>query len=129
MLEVAMESFKASTQYGDWEGTAAADNSDRVGVHEYLGEKVLLYPNGFLLAVSFYAGESYMHVRAFALQGADKFESVQAVLSTISGPIPVREINIELTSEEFLNLFKRFHVMLTWHGLGLEGRDYSLGGP
>ena len=121
-----MESFKASTQYGDWEGTAAADGAHAITVHEYLQDKGLINPNEFLLATSFYSSESFTHVRAFMFQGGNNFESVQNTLAGIAGPIPVREVNVKLTPEEFLGLFKRFHVMLTWHGLELEGRDYSV---
>ena len=119
-----MESFSASTQYGDWKGTVAADGADVRSVHEHLENMGLIKPNEFLLAVSFYYGESYTHVRAFVFAGGD-FESVKKALDAITGPIPVREISVEFTSEEFLRLFKRFHVMLTWDGLGLDGRDYS----
>jgi hypothetical protein len=44
----------------------------------------------------------------------------------MTGPIPVREIRLELTLEEFFALFKRFDVMLTWDGLELEGRPFDI---
>jgi hypothetical protein len=37
----------------------------------------------------------------------------------------VRRVDVKLNAKEFLNLFKRFHVMLTWHGLELDGREYE----
>ncbi len=118
-----MESFKASTQYGDWEGTAAADDVGQNSVHKHLREKGLIKPGEFLVAVSFYAAEPPL-VRASMVPG-DKFETVQEALATNTGPISVREIDLKLTTEEFLGLFKRFSVTLTWHGLELGGRDYS----
>jgi len=40
-------------------------------------------------------------------------------------PVPVRVVDVPLTLEKFVALFKRFNVMLTWHGLKLEDREYS----
>jgi hypothetical protein len=92
-------------------------------VHSHLRDKGLIEPGEFLVAVSFYAAKPPF-VRAFMIPG-DKFETVQEALATNAGPISAREIDLELTTEEFLGLFKRFSVTLTWHGLELEGRDYS----
>lgn len=121
-----MESFKASTQYGDWEGTAAADDRQS-SLREWLGDKGLIKPGEFLIAATLYVSEhnyTSPYVRAFVFQNGENFELVKDALATIQGPIPVREVNVKLTTEEFLGLFKRFDVKLTWHGLQLEGREY-----
>src|SRR5712692_9178689 len=120
-----MESFKASVQYGDWEGTAAADDA-HTDLREYLEGKKLINPNEFLIAASLYVDEGYTNVRVFAFQGGRHFESVKDALAAITGPIPVRAINVKLTQEEFIGLFKRFDVILTWKGFELEGRNYSV---
>jgi hypothetical protein len=121
-----MESFKAGTQYGDWEGTVSADGAHVNSLHELLEAKNLIKPNEFLIAASFYYSEGSPNpVRALVFQGEKQYESVQKALAANKGPIPVREIQVELTAEEFLRLFKRFHVMLTWHGFELEQREYS----
>lgn len=120
-----MERFKASTQYGDWEGTAAADNQP-TSLHDFLEEKGLIEEHEFLLAATLYVGEhSYdsPYVKAYLFKG-DDYESVKKKLDANKGPIPVREVDIKLTTEEFLELFKRFDVMLTWHGLNLQGREF-----
>jgi hypothetical protein len=41
------------------------------------------------------------------------------------GPIPVKRVEVELTLEEFMGLFKRFSVVLTKKGLDLDGRTYT----
>jgi hypothetical protein len=47
-------------------------------------------------------------------------------LTVLDGePIPVRAVDVPLALEKFLDLFQRFSVMLTWHGLELEGREYT----
>ena len=91
-------------------------------------DKGLINPDEFLIAATVCVSEhdyNSPYVRAFVFQKGNDFESVKKALATIKGAIPVRRIVVELTTEEFLGLFKRFHVMLTWHGLQLEKRDYS----
>jgi hypothetical protein len=122
-----VESFKASTQYVDWEGTAAADGQPH-SLHEYLREKGLMEEHEFLLAATIYFGEhdyDSPFIRAFVFEKGRNFESVKQEIDTIKGAIPVREVKLEMTTKEFLDLFKRFDVVLTWHGLDLTGRRYS----
>jgi hypothetical protein len=40
-------------------------------------------------------------------------------------PIPAKKVELEVTVEQFLKLFRRFNVVLTSRGLDLEGRTYS----
>src|SRR6266851_1899817 len=120
-----MESFKASVQYGDWEGTAAADDAHK-DLREYLEGKKLINPNEFVIAASFSVDKGFTNVRVFAFQGGRDFESVKHALDATKGPIPVRDVNVKLTAEEFIGLFKRFDVILTWKGFELEGRNYSV---
>ncbi len=54
-----MESFKASVQYGDWEGTAAADGAHAISVDDYLEKKGLIKSGEFLLATSLWVGENH----------------------------------------------------------------------
>jgi hypothetical protein len=127
-----MDDFKAHVQYGDWEGTAAADASDQLDIHKYLHDKGLLQDNEFLLAVNLWAGETnhnkvdYVSVRAFIYEGENSFDKLELILDQLTGPIPVRSISLSLTLEEFVGMFKRFDVLLTWHGLNLTVRKYDV---
>jgi hypothetical protein len=134
-----MRTFKATSQYGDWKGTAAADNSDpvRKSVHDYLEQHRLLKGEEFLLAVEFGTADNAPedlkspYIRAYMLQGARTVEQVEKLVgeSKATGrPIPVREIEIEVSALDFVGMFKRFSVVLTWHGLGQE-MDYSVNAP
>jgi hypothetical protein len=121
-----MEHFKASTQYGDWEGTSAADEQP-TSIRDYLKKNELMEEHEFLLAVTLYVGEhgyATPFVRVFLYDKGKDFESVRDNIKATKGPIPVRSVELKLTTEEFLEMFKRFDVMLTWHGLGLEERDF-----
>jgi hypothetical protein len=132
-----MESFKASVQYGDWKGTAAADDSDplAVSVGRYLEKKGLIKPGEFLLAVRLFVGESHdnklaePYIRAYLLKDAENYGAVQERLEELESagePIPVREVNIDMPLGKFVAMFKRFEVMLTWHDLALEDREYEV---
>ena len=121
-----METFKASTQYGDWEGTASADEQQN-SIRELLKDKGIMKDHEFLIAATLYVSEgSYNEpfIRVFLYTKRSDFESVKHAIAATKGPIPVRSAEVPLTVEEFLNLFKRFDVTLTWHGLDLNGRDF-----
>ena len=131
-----MPHFKASVQYGDWHGTAAADNIDpgHADLHRYLEGKGLMKDNEFLMAVQFFVGEIHHseqmpkpYIRAFVLEGLDKYEDVQKRLEELEAagePVPVREVEIDMSLNEFFGMFKRFSVVLTWSDLPLEDREY-----
>jgi len=126
-----VESFKASVQYGDWEGTAAADDGDQKSVEQHLRDRKLVHEGESLIATSLWVGENHdgriarVFVRAFIYAGQEKLEKVAAAIEAETQPIPVREVELELTLEQFVGLFKRFSVMLTWKGLHLQGREYD----
>jgi len=122
-----MERFKASTQYGDWKGTVAADEQPS-SIRDYLKKNKLIGDHEFLLAATLYVGENSFdapYIKAFVFEKGNDYQSVKAALEANKGPIPVRRVDVKLTMQEFFELFKRFDVMLTWHGLELEGREYS----
>ena len=118
-----MPFFRASTQYGDWKGTASADDA-RPNLNDYLTNHGLIRESEFLLAASLYVEEEFVCIHAFAIQG-NTFDAVKDDLARGEDPILVRKISVELTTREFLNLFKRFDVMLTHRGLELDEREYS----
>ncbi|HXW54210.1 MAG TPA: hypothetical protein VEJ67_00585 [Candidatus Cybelea sp.] len=124
-----MEFFKASVQYGDWEGTAAADNGDEKSVEQYLMDKGLMQEGEYLIAISLGVGENLdgeiggVFIHAFIYAGDAQLENVASAIKSARGPIPVRDIRLELPLEKFIGMFKRFSVVLTARGLGLEGRE------
>jgi len=122
----AMESFKASVHYGDWSGTAAADEANpRNGLWGYLEEQNLKDEDEFLVAASLYRGALGVGVLAYLYKAAD-MDSVQQELAAIKGPVPVRQVRLDLTLDQFFDLFDRIKVSLTWDGLGLDRREYSI---
>jgi hypothetical protein len=128
------EWLKAGVQYGDWHGTAAADNADfEMTVHKYLEKKKQIKPGEYLLAVQLYTGSETKvgkldepYIRAYLLDGARDFEQAKARLDELEAAgelIPVREVEINVPLEEFISWFKRFSVMLTARDLPLTDRE------
>lgn len=127
-----MSNFKASVQYGDFKGTAAADNADgSYDLNRYLAEKGFKKKNEFLVATSLWVGESaggklgHVHVAAYLYNQSDEHDTVKAALDAAPDPIPVRVVDLELSIEEYVSFFKRFSIMLTRPGLNIEGREYT----
>ena len=81
-----MDTFKARVQYGDWEGTAAADASDQLDIHEYLREKGELKNTEFLLAANLWAGENHhgkienVFIQAYIYEGENRFDKLKPIL-------------------------------------------------
>ena len=124
-----MECFKASVHYGDWSGTVAADEANnRKGLWGYLEAQGLKDEDEFLVAASLYRGALGVGVLAYLYKAAD-MDSVREELAAIKGSIPVRQVRLDLTLDQFLDLFDRLKVMLTWDGLGLDRREYSIVEP
>jgi hypothetical protein len=125
-----MENLKAAVHYGDWEGTAAADHIDTGDVRDLLEAKGVLADDEFIIAVAFYVGENRPGrvqapaVHVLIAQGGD-YDTVAAWVKAMPDPLPLRRVDLELSTEEFLGLFKRFNVVLTRRGLDLTGRTFT----
>lgn len=123
------EVFTASVQYNDWKGTSAADDADDVSKLEYFREKGV--PDGaYVVAIRAYylsIDPGNISVRAVYADG-EGFDSVNEQIQS-TDTLQFKEIDIEVTLEEFFSLFKRFSVVLTRDGLGLDGREYEILNP
>ena len=124
-----METFRASVQYNDWKGTAAADDADQNSIRKLLRERGALSDDDFLIGIELWLGE--MHgdeverpsVSALIIDAED-FEEAKRLLNETGDPLPVKRVELELSMEEFLLLFKRFAVSLSWQDFDLTGREY-----
>jgi hypothetical protein len=128
-----MDTFKASVQYNDFKGTAAADNaSDNYDLQSFLKGKGLMHDSEFLIASTLLIGESNAgkmggtHVKAYLYDKADNnHDTVKAALDATTDPIQVRAVTVEVTAEQFICFFKRFNVMLTRPSLNIDGREFT----
>jgi hypothetical protein len=126
------DTFRAGVQYNDWTGTAAADNDGDHDLHQLLKSKKLIDTDKeFLLGASLRVGENHggkiqpPYVSAIITPLDNAYDNLEAKLKATKGPIPARRVEIELTLEEFVGLFKRFAVVLTTRGLDLDDREYE----
>jgi hypothetical protein len=126
------DTFRAGVTYGDWTGTAAADNADQNDLRDLLAaKKVFDREKEFLLGASLWIGENHggkvqaPFVSAIITPLDNAYDNLELKLEALQGPIPVRRVEVELTLDEFVGLFKRFAVVLTTRGLDLEDREYE----
>ena len=127
-----MSKFRASVHYGDWEGSSAADDADHLGLIKFLENKKLMDGDTeFLVGLELWIGENHggvvmpPSIRCLIIRRAGDFETVASQLASQHDPLDLREIDLELSLNEFLGLFKRFSVVLTRRGLNLTEREYD----
>ncbi len=125
-----MNTFGASVQYNDWKGTVAADDANKDDIHKLLRDRGEISDGEFLLGVELWLGE--MHggklqrpfVKALIID-AENYEAAEQNFYATEDPLPLKVIEMDLSMDEFLLLFKRFAVSISWQGLDLTGREYS----
>lgn len=121
--------FKASVQYGDFQGTAAADRSDQADLNDLLQKRKLIREDEHLIAASFYpmlfAEERFrFSVTAYLFKG--EWDQARSFLNeSLDETLPVRIVRLDISAVEFFLLWKRFEVVLTSRNLPLEGREYT----
>ncbi|OJA25436.1 hypothetical protein [Burkholderia ubonensis] len=125
-----METFKATTQYGDWTGTASADRSDATTLSDLLLQRGLRTEEEFLVGAKLWVGENHnnklahVFVHAYLFDGTG-FDDVSAAIAEAGDALKLKRVSVELTLEEYICLFKRFAVALSDPHFDLEGREFS----
>ncbi len=123
--------FRAHVQYNDWTGTASADNADAKDFYELLEKKGLMdRDKDFLIGLTLWIGENHggdvkpPYISAVFVSG-NLYDEIEPKLQAAADPIQTRKVDVELTLNEFVGLFKRFAVVLTARGLDLTDREYE----
>jgi len=94
------ENFKASAQYNDWKGTAAADDADQDDFSDYLRDIGKLSNTEVVVGISFYSAPNFTNVNAFISDGADG----------------LRRITVPMSVDDFFKKFKRFSIYISRDG-------------
>lgn len=98
--------MKASVQYNDLLGTAAADKSDYVWLDSVLIERGVDTERYEAVGASFYAGYSdYFSASIICVDKQKSTEQKEHIVSI--------SFENEFTKEQFFDLFKRFEVIVT----------------
>ncbi len=126
-----MPFLKASVQYNDWTGTCAADNAGDRAMLCFLTERGLINDTECLVGIELWIGENHAgkveqpYVTAFVIEGHKDHDDVTKLIGE-TNPIPMKRIDVEISLNEFLSLFKRFDLVLSWSTLKLTGREYTV---
>lgn len=95
--------MKASVQYNDYLGTAAADISDWIKLDEYLEQKGVDTNHYEAIGAEFFHGERSFWASIICIDKESKTPNKAVRISFEKG----------LSEEEFFSLFKRFEVVIT----------------
>ena len=95
--------MKASVQYNDFIGTAAADINDWIRLDEYLKQKGVDTERYEPIGAEFYHGERYFGASIICKDKQSENPNKAVKISFEKG----------LSKEEFFNLFKIFNVIIT----------------
>ena len=123
-----MEVFKASVQYNDLKGSAAADRADMTDAAKWLKDNGHI-TDEYVVGISMWAGENHGTHRdpvsvKFLVSSLNGYDNVPEMLQSSGEPIKVREIRLDMNVADFFALFKRFEITLSNGGL-IEGRTYA----
>lgn len=123
-----MKTFKASVQYNDLQGSAAADRADLIDAAKWLEQEGHINNDEFVIGISTWVGENHGSHRdpvsvTFLVSGLNGYENIPEMLQASGEPMQVKEVNVDMNISDFLSLFKRLEITLSNSGL-LEGKDY-----
>ena len=126
-----MPYFKASVQYGDWHGTAAADESDDDKKFDELFTATgqVDPKTEIMVGYSFYSGEGFVSLTGYVhRKPADSnkgwFPSLNQQFQQDPNAIDLKPVRVDLTLEKFFSHFKRFDVTMMRQGIEMTGREY-----
>lgn len=104
-----MGTLRASVQYDDYKGTAAADNADQSALFSWaIDQGIYTQDTEAVMGTRFYMGEHFFSAHLI-LKNHETGE--------------VREVDVDLTRDEYLAKFKRLEVILVDDGVDIDA-DY-----
>ena len=107
MAKTSELKFDATAQYGDWKGTAAADYGTGGGINALLRNRGLIDEDERVCGISLF-------------QTTSTDVSVLVYRPPFNENAPLRHIQINLTLDEFLQLFTRLEISLEINTIGME---------
>jgi hypothetical protein len=117
--------FKASVQYDDWKGTAAADSVAQEDLRSLLLSEGLLTNDEAIVGIKAWIGENQ--------GGKVQPASIEVLVVPLAeyparlrqDPVKVKCISKAMSVEKFVGLFKRFAIVLSSHDDLGPDRDYE----
>lgn len=125
-----MLTLKASVQYDDWNGTVAADDADQRSFFHLLKEKKAMRDDEYPIAIDLYIAENHggkvqQPIISALLMKSKGFDEAKSEIAK-AGKLKLRRVDVEISLNDYMGLFKRFNVVLTRKGLGLQDREYEI---
>lgn len=120
------EKFEAAAQYDDWRGQFAADDLSNGDIRDLIRERGLVGEEQFLVGVSFYSSENdFVSVGCYFVEATGVDEARQYLDSEDTPDVSVAYIR-DLNAQQFVRLFKRFDIAMSWKGLDLIERELEI---
>lgn len=109
---------KAGTQYGDWRGTASADQHDHVVLADFVREQGWMGAEDVIVAWEIYSGEISRMKSAGQLSVTVHFADASSVGDARKSgkKLTVKSISFDMGLVDFFEKFKRFSVAVSQHG-------------
>ncbi|MCW3479745.1 hypothetical protein OL229_09240 [Neisseriaceae bacterium JH1-16] len=121
-----MEYISAGVQYDDFVGQVAADCHDSLASFSaYMKGRGLIEDGEFVIAINFYSGDNGFLSTSVLVAPLQGYDSVPAWLAANPDPLPVRKVSLDVSLDQFFDLFKRFEVVMAPKGLAVLGRGYN----
>lgn len=120
------DNFKASVQYNDLKGSAAADKADSDDAEKWLAKKYLIQDGEHLVGIKVFVGESHgdcnepIFVEFLIDLGS---RDILRLSGAEDSPIELKVVRENMSINEFFSLFKRFEITLSPDG-DLENKHY-----
>jgi len=125
--------FQAGTQYGDWKGTAAADEPGADNAFDELFKATgeVEPDKEIIIGFEFYNIEGTIYLAGYfhrkpAENKSGWYPTLNEEFQSQTGPIKVKKVRVEITLEQFFRYFKRFNVVLVNNALDITGREYEI---
>lgn len=114
--------LEASVNYGDYDGTAAADRHDRKDIFDLAKKHGIDTEKYFIIGVNLSVGETrgdelghtFVYILAVDMQAtkSGSVDFIQKYVDENQGILPYVSFKIDASIEEVLLCFKRFNVVL-----------------
>jgi hypothetical protein len=127
------EIFSKPLPYRDWKGLVTAENAKLHDLQSWLKQRRLIGSEEIALGIELdvradaSVDDGYIrNIRAYVVSHAGQ-ESVQQTLDGRQGPLRVRVIDLSLSEREFLSLFNRLSLRMSFHGMlnGVECETFT----
>ncbi|CAM0557783.1 hypothetical protein [Vreelandella titanicae] len=123
---MATENFKASVQYNDLKGSAAADRADFDDAEKWLSEKTRIQDGEHLVGIKVFISENHgdCNEPIFVEFLIDSHvRDTQRLPGKEGSPIELKRVRADMSINDFFALFKRFEITLSPDG-DLENKYY-----